>query len=259
MKEAKIKLDEAKAKGAVKDQEKALTDLNKAKAALEEILRQMREEEIERILAMLEARFLKMLRMQKEVYEGTVLLDKVPKDQRTHNNEIESSRLSNKEMDIVVEVDKALKLLKEEGTAVVFPEAVEEMRGDMEQVVQRLAQAKVEEITQSIEKDIIAALQDALDALKNAQSDNKKKPKPAPPSPPGPPQSQPLIDILAEIKMIRALQMRVNTRTKRYSKLVEGDASAEKADLLEALLRLGQQQERIYRVTRDIEMGKNKQ
>ena len=131
----------------------------------------MREEEIERRLAMLEARFVKMLHMQREVYEGTVLLDKVPKPQRTYNHQIESSRLSTKENDIIVEVDRALMLLKEDGTAVAMPEAVQQMREDMVQVVHRLAQAKVEEITQTIEKDIITALQEIIDALKKAQKE----------------------------------------------------------------------------------------
>ena len=39
---------------------------------LEEILRQMREEEMKRLLAMLEARFLKILQMQREVNDKTV-------------------------------------------------------------------------------------------------------------------------------------------------------------------------------------------
>ena len=76
------------------------------------------------MLAMLEARFRKMLHMQREVYEGTVRLDNVPPPERTHNHEIESGRLSGKESEIIVEVDKAMMLLKEDGTAVALPEAV---------------------------------------------------------------------------------------------------------------------------------------
>ena len=109
--------------------------MEQAKAQLEEILRQLREEEIERMLAMLEARFRKMLQMQEEVYEGTVRLDKVPAAERTHNHEIEASRLSGKESQIVVEIDKALLLLRDDGSAVAFPEAAEQMRDDMQQVV----------------------------------------------------------------------------------------------------------------------------
>ena len=204
---------------------------------------------------MLEARFRKMLQMQEEVYEGTVRLDKVPAAERTHNHEIEASRLSGKESQIVVEVDKAALLLREDGSAVAFPEAVEQMRDDMQQVVTRLAQTKVDKITQGIEEDIIAALKDMIAALKKAQKDQKKKKKP-PGDRSGPPQEPPLIDMLAELKMIRALQMRVNTRTARYSKMIEGE-QADNAELVEAIRRLAEREQRIHRVTRDLEMGKN--
>ena len=89
------------------------------------------------MLAMLEARFHEDVANAEGSVRRHSALDQVPKPQRTHNHEIESSRLSNKEMEIVVEVDKALKLLKDEGTAVAFPLAVEQVREDMEQVVQR--------------------------------------------------------------------------------------------------------------------------
>jgi len=48
--------------------------------------------------------------------------------------------------------------------------------------------------------------------------------------------------------MIRALQMRVNTRTGRYAKMIEGE-QADSVELVEALKRLAQRQQRIYRVT----------
>jgi hypothetical protein len=57
--------------------------------------------------------------------------------------------------------------------------------------------------------------------------------------------------------MIKALQMRVNSRTVRYSKLIQGE-QAENADLIESLKRLAEREERIHRVTRDLEMGKNR-
>ena len=255
MKEAQKRLDEAKRTGALDEQEKALRELEKAKAELEEILRQLREEETKRLLAMLEARFQKMLAMQREIYEGTVRLDKVPSAERTHNHEIEAGRLSGQETEILVEVDRALLLLREEGSAVALPEAVQQMREDVQQVVHRLAQDKVDTITQTVERDIIAALEEILDALKKAQKDSDKK-KASRSSRSGEPQDPPLIEMLAELKMIRALQMRVNHRTERYAKLVQGE-QADKQDLLEALQRLSEQQKRIYRVTRDLELGKN--
>jgi len=256
MKEAQKKLEEARRQQAIEKQEEAVRKLEQAKSDLEEILRQLREEEIERILAILEARFRRMLQMQEEVYEGTLRLDRIPVPERTHNQEIEASRLSSRESQIVVEVDKAALLLREDGGAVAFPEAVDQMRDDMQQVVSRLAQANVSKITQGIEEDIIAALKDMIAALKKAQKDQEGKKKKPSESQSGEPQDPPLIDMLAELRMIRALQMRVNTRTARYSRMVEGE-QAENGELVEALRRLAEREERIHRVTRDLQLGKN--
>ena len=101
-----------------------MRELEQAKAELEEILRQLREEEMARTLAMLEARFRKMLDAQVEVYEGTKRLDKVAEAERDRDDEIEAGRLSRKEAQIAAEADKALAVLREEGSAVAFPEAV---------------------------------------------------------------------------------------------------------------------------------------
>jgi hypothetical protein len=76
------------------------------------------------------------------------------------------------------------------------------------------------------------------------------------PQPPGEPQDQPLIDALAELRMIRSLQMRVNKRTERYSKLIDGE-QADDADLLEALRQLAEREAKIFRATKDIAVGKN--
>ena len=62
--------------------------------------------------------------------------------------------------------------------------------------------------------------------------------------------------MLSEVRMIRALQMRVNQRTERYSKLIDGE-QAEQPDLIEALRRLATYQSRIHEITRDLESGKN--
>lgn len=256
MQEAQKNLDEAKREGAVEKQEKAIRELEEAKAELERILRQLREEEMERVLAMLEARFTKMLQMQREVYEGTVRLDKVPEAERTHNHEIESGRLSAKEAEIVLETDRALALLREDGTAVAFPEAIEQMRADMEQVVQRLAQFKVNDITQAIEQDIIAALEEMLAALKKAIQENQQRQQ-AGDQMASEGQDPPLVDLLSEIRMIRTLQMRVNLRTERYSKMIHGE-QADNAELVQALAKLAERQQRIFEITRDLQKGKNR-
>jgi hypothetical protein len=258
MREAEEKLKEAQRKGAVEKQEEAIRELEQAKAELEEILRQLREEEIERVLAMLEARFAKMLAMQRAVLEGTLKVDGVPREKRTRDHEVEAGRLSSREAEIDLEAEKATSLLREDGTAVAFPEALDQLRQDVRQVVQRLAEAKVDKITQGIEEDVIAALEEMIQALQKAQKDRQKKPPPPGTKPmEGEAQDPPLVDVLAELNKIRALQMRVNTRTERYSKLIEGE-QARNPDLVEALRRLSERQERVYKITRDLHTGKNR-
>ncbi|MBN1589904.1 MAG: hypothetical protein JW888_10350 [Pirellulales bacterium] len=255
MQDARKKLEKAEREGAVDDQEEAIRQLEQARAELEEILRQLREEEIERMLTLLEARFKKMLEMQQTVYKGTKRLDKVPPAERRHEHEIEASRLGRKQSLIVLEADKALLLLREDGSSVAFPEAVSQTRDDMQQVVLRLGRAKVGPITQSIEEDIIAALEEMIEAFQRAIDEQEAR-RGQPPPPQGQPQDPPLVDQLSELRMIRALQMRVNQRTARYSKLIEGE-QAENADLLDALRRLAEYQSRIHQITRDLESGKN--
>ncbi len=223
------------------------------------MLRQLREEEVERALALLEARFRKMLQMEMEVHEGTVRVDRVKPEDRTHNDEIEAGRLSRQQRAILDELTGAETLLREDGTSVAFPEAVQELREDMEQVAARLAEGKVDQLTQLTEQDIIAALEEMIAAFQKAQKENEeKKQQKSADQPSGEQQDPPLVDAIAELKMIRALQMRVNKRTENFSKLVDGEeGQAEKAELVDALEKLSQREERIYRTTRDIVLGKN--
>jgi hypothetical protein len=260
MEEARQKLEKAQREGAAEEQEAAIRELEQAKAELEEILRQLREEELERMLAMLEARFRKMLQAQIEVYEGTKRVDRTPSAERDRDDEIEAGRLSRRESQIVLEAESALTVLREEGSAVAFPEAVEQMREDMDQIVARLAQADVGDLTQGIEEDVIAALEEMIEALQKAQQDmEKQKQQQQQPPAEGEQPDPPLIDQLAELKMIRSLQMRINMRTRRLARLVEGDVGqADKPELLEQLQRLAEREESVFRVTRDIVTGKNK-
>jgi hypothetical protein len=257
MREAEKKLQEAQRDGALQKQEDAIRELEQARSALEEILRQLREEEVQRMLASLEARFTKMLQMQREVLEGTIRLDKIPQAERTHEYEIQTGRLSSKEAEIDLEAEKALTLLREDGTAMAFPEALGQVRQDIQQVVERLSAAKVDKITQGIEEDIIAAFDEMLQALKKALKDQEKKKQRPGASGGGAPLDPPLVDVLAEIRMIRTLQVRINLRTDRYSKLIQGE-QADKPDLLDALKRLADRQEHIFRITRDLNLGKNR-
>ncbi len=265
MRKAQQKLEEAKRDDAVKAQEEARRELEKAKEELEEILRQLREEEVEHALAMLEGRFRRMLESQLKIYESTKRLEKIAADDRGRQVDIQASKLGFDESKLAVDADKALLVLVEEGSSVAFPETVQQMRDEMRSVADRLAAVKVGLITQTAEEEIIAALEDMITALQQAQQDMEEKKQSQPPqqSTPINPEDMPLVDQIAELKMIRGLQIRINTRTKRYARLLvdidDPVGATTDGDLRRELSKLAERQERIYRVTRDIEIGKNRQ
>jgi len=256
MQRAQQQLQDLKHQGATQEQEKALEALQQAKAELQRILRQLREEELERMLALLEARFRKMLAAQVEVYDATKKLDTAQANLPTHELEIAAGRLSRKERQIIQMAERALTLLQEDGTSLAFPEALNQAKEDMQTVATRLAALQVATLTQSIEEDIIAALEESLAAIQQAikklrqQKGKQKKSS-------GQPDKKPLVDQLAELRMIRSLQHRVNRRTTMYAKLIEGEQTMQ-AELQEALNRLASRQHRIFEATRDLHSGANR-
>ncbi len=262
MRQAKMKLEQAKRDAAVEDMRDAEKELAAAIKELEEILRQLREEELARTLAMLEARFAKMLKMQLKVYEDTQRLHRLSKKVDDGTIEARAGKLSYAERKIESEANRALMLLREEGSSVAFPLSVEIMIEDISQVVFRLADSKVARVTQGIEEDIIETLEKTIEALQKAQKDLEEgSPPPPPPPPGGQPQPKPLVDQIAELKMIKGLQEQVNRRTKRYSNLLDDVedpvGQATQGELVKALKGLSGREKRIKKITRDIVLGKN--
>jgi hypothetical protein len=258
MDRAQKRLEKAEREGAADKQEQALRELESAKAELERILRQLREEEMEQALVLLEARLQNMLDMQIDVYEGTLRLGKVPVEKRNHDDEIEAGRLGRQESAIVAVADKTLRLLYDEGTSVAFPEAIDQARSDMREIATRLGRMKVDAVTVGLEEDVIEALEEAIAAVRQAIEElEQKQTPPGQSAPPGEPADPALVDQLAELKMIRSLQARVKRRTQRYAAMIEG-SQAEQSDLIAALTRLAERQQRIERATHQLAVQKNR-
>ena len=113
------------------------------------------------------------------------------------------------------------------------------MRDDMQQVVERLADVKVGDAHPRLgtghHRGARRNDRRAAQAIKDLE---KKKTPPGQSPPAGQPTDPPLVEKLAELKMIRSLQMRINRRTQRYGEMIEGE-QAETPELLEALSRAG--------------------
>jgi hypothetical protein len=259
--QAEKDLEQAKNDDASGKQGEAIEKLEQAKKELEKLLRQLREEELERILAALQARCEKMLAMQKQVLAGTEAVAKAVEanadKQPDRNNKQDSLKLSDNEGDIVVEATKAIDILEAEGSAIAFPEVFQQVREDMKHVQRRLGVSDVAAVTQEIERDIIASLEDMIKALKKQRQDNKSDPSDSKPGQPPPAQDQKLIEQIAELKMIRSLQVRVNNRTQTYGKMYQGEQAAE-AGIRRELQDLSGRQERIFEITNRIAKGDNR-
>ncbi|MDO5113226.1 MAG: hypothetical protein Q4E67_02515 [Planctomycetia bacterium] len=257
MEEAKKRLQEARRAESAQEQQKALQELEQAKANLEEVLRQLREEEAKRYLALLETRLRKMQQMQRTVYDETLRLDKIEEEKRTYEHTVEATRLSRRELDIAAEGDKALLLLREEGTARMFPEVMEQMTQDMRRVSGMLAKGSVGKNVQVIEEDILATLEEMLAAVEKSQKEIQEQSK-NPPSGSSMGEMDPaLIDRLSEIKMIRASQLRVNRRTEMLEKWIQEKNVADE-ETESALRDLSRQQERIRQITRELGLQRNR-
>lgn len=265
MKEAQEKLDDAEREGAVEKQRAAEQELQAAMEQLEEILRQLREEEIERSLAALESRLRAMLQAQNKVLEETERLQEIGGDAADRQVAIRASNLSVEERKILAEGQRALLLLREEGTSAAFPEAMSQVLIDVQTVVDRLAQADAGKLTVSIEKEIVSSLEEMIEALVAVQKEQKKRKEQK--QSPGQQQQgqqgeQPLVDKLAELRLIRTLQLRVNKRTQGLAEMLKDPddvvGQAEADDVNDQLRNLAERQASIQEVTRDIVVGKTK-
>ena len=255
MKKAIEDLKKKNRDNAARDQDQAIAELEKAKAKLEEILRQLREEEQKIMLAALEARFRKMLQMQVTIRKSSQQIAQIKTDKRLPRHRARAIQLARDEQDIVHEASKALILLREEGSSVAFPEAVQAIREDMQTTTKRLNEFQVDELTIAIEDDIIEALEEMVEALRKEmeklEEGEKQKQQQGEPSDPA------LVDLIAELKLLRSLQIRINRRTTRYGKPLKGEQVV-KPDVLELLDQLSERQARIQRATYDLSTGRNK-
>ncbi|QEG22530.1 hypothetical protein [Mariniblastus fucicola] len=258
MRAAKKKLDQAKRDESIKDMNEAIRELEAAKKELEEILRQLREEEVERSLSMLEGRFRKMMEREIKVRDQTKSLNAVVPEQRLADFEIKAGKLSAEQRSIATEASRALLLLREDGSSIAFPQTVEEMKLDMEQVASRLSASKVGEMTIEIENDVIETLGNLIEALAQAQKENEAKRKNQGKGQPGSgqPGDSSLVGKIAEIKMLRALQDRIYRRHTRYAKMLDDPndpiGPTDNPDIRSALRRLTAKQKQLTEITKEI-------
>ena len=256
MRQARERLDGAERGEAREAQQRAVEELETARAELEEILRQVREEEVTRLLVQLEARIRGMLKAERGVLADAEKLSAVAAAQAERERQLEAARLSREQGAITVDAAKALTLLRDDGTAAAIPQALEQVHDDSAEAAARLTRGDVGRDTLGLLGDLVVGLEEMLAAIEKAQQAqqaDEASPAGGRASAPG---EQPLVDKLSELNMLRSLQLRVNTRTQRLSRLVDAAEEQPGEPELRAVLgRLAERQRAIERATRDIVEG----
>lgn len=255
MRSARERLEEARRQDARREQEKAVEELETARAELEEILRQMREQEVERLLVQLETRVREMLKAERQVLAGVdgLAAGGTPGRER----ELEAARLGREQQAIATEAARALVLVRDDGSAVAIPQALESIRDDAAQAAGRLGRGDVGGTTRGLLTDLVTNLEELLAALEKSQRDQEQRQAGAGGGRPQEMGEQPLVDKLSELKMIRSLQLRVNARTQRFAQLLDdGAGRVEAPELRAALERLAERQRKIERAAHDIVAGR---
>ncbi|WP_437227610.1 hypothetical protein SH661x_000463 [Planctomicrobium sp. SH661] len=257
MQQAIEKLQQKQKEKAVEDQDEAVNRLEELKAQLEEILRQLREDERESYLTMLEARFQNMLRRQQHVNSETIRLDRIEvADRGQQNYASQSDNIRKEQEDNALEAEKSLHLLKEEGSSVAFPEAVQQMHQNMLLVAARLSRQETGQTTQVVEKMIVDTLEEMIAALRQELQKKQEEQQQGPQGGQGQPQEPGLINQLAELKLIRSLQNQINVLTRQIgTEVVNGAQST--PDQLQLIQDLKVRQERIQEATYDLSVGRN--
>ena len=267
MRQAEQKLQQAEKEGTLEEQEEAIAELQRLKEELEKILRQLREEELMQTLEKLEARFKRMLQQEQTIRSQTEKLlaegeRKSATEQRSPEQrqiKIRADQLAGEQQSVIEDAEVVLILLREDGTAQAIVESLLQARFDMTEVKSRLGQTVIDTGTIRIEDAVIDALQEMLEAVQSAMEESQQRQENQQPPQDGEMEEEPLIQLLAELRMIRSMQRRVNERTKRYNDEIQKMLEMPDTDLnplRSAVEELTRQQNRISRILHELKMGK---
>ncbi|XRN63376.1 hypothetical protein NA78x_003971 [Anatilimnocola sp. NA78] len=213
---------------ASRKQGKAIKDLEDALKEIEERLAQLREETQVEKLAKLEARFREMLAVQKDLSARTLVIDKKKVDNmgnlaRSDRNTLKSLGEDERGLAIIKQdgqsdriplafkAQQALEIILDDGTSVVFPDVVEQLRDDLITVGTLLSDnLRTDGYTQTMQREIEITLEELIESLQKAQ---KQKDGGEGGGGGGGGGNEPLLPNSAELKLLRAAQLRVNRRT----------------------------------------------
>ncbi|MEK6644057.1 MAG: hypothetical protein AABZ08_09120 [Planctomycetota bacterium] len=241
-------LDESKPDEAAKKQDEALKKLEEAQKKLQDALEQLRKEQQEEMLAALEARFRAMLAKQIECSKASQRLVELPTAEWKRSDQLDVGEITTKQKSIGEDADATLFILKEEGTTVIFPQIVRQVRDDAREAVSLLAPTAIPADVRRLQDGIEQVLRELLDAVKKKQEEAENEEKKGGAA--GQDSPQPLLPGSAELKLLRSCQLRVNTATQALK--ADRAKAGDTAEARERLQRLAKRQEEVSTMAKEM-------
>ena len=115
---------------------------------------------------------------------------------------------SKKPKGLAGKAQEALDIIVDDGTSVVFPDVVQQLRDDLITVGGLLDDVRLDEYTITMQKEIETTLEELIEALKQAQQQKEGGGGGG-----GGGGEPPLLPNSAELKLLRSAQLRINRRT----------------------------------------------
>lgn len=226
MRQSAQQLDRNQPVPAGAEQEQAIEQLEQARQALQESLDQLRREQQAEMLTGLEQRFREILAGQKRINAGTIALAAKPAESWARGDALALAGLADEQTQLSDKIDAALRILTEEGTTLIFPQVVEQVRDDMREASRRLGQKQIGDITRNIQAEIVTTLEELLDAVKQQQQQLAQGGNSGGGGGGGSPeQNNPLLPGSAELKLLKACQLRINRQTQTLHEAAVGGST----------------------------------
>lgn len=215
MKSASQSLQKNSPSAAQKQQQQAQDELKKAQAEIEKRLEELGEKMRDETIVRLEDIFRDMLARQQAATAETLRLDVERNAQDggelRRADRLTVRRLSEEEKALADRAGDALKLLEDDGSSISFPLVVADLKGNLTHtagLLDRQATGKETQRRQQEAEQTLAELLEALEvAKKSGGGQGGGKPGNCRPC---------LLPNTAELKLLRALQVRVNRQTKSF-------------------------------------------
>jgi hypothetical protein len=202
--------------------------------------------------------FQKMLDEQRLVTRATAALHEARQEEGAEwgrAEQLRCSQLADREAALASTGEEALTFMLENSSPVVFPRIVQDINADLDRLEGRLKEEKTGEGTAFVQDAVEQALADLIEALEQAQGE---PPPPEEQEPQeqegggsgGSPPPPPLISALAELKLLRNRQVRVNEGTKMLDERSQ-DAGID-ADLAERIGVMTGRQKDVHTMTQEL-------